>query len=123
MCGGTVAAVFGTFVPVVRGGGRGEIPGMTTRSQSPDSSAGGRTFDRLLLLIGMVAVVTAFLAGMAAVRAGGDGASEPGTGTTTPRETPQDTPQVVTYTLNEFSITGPTEIPPGPTVFEVINEG
>lgn len=71
----------------------------------------------------MVAVVTAFLAGMAAVRAGGDGASEPGTGTTTPRETPQDTPQVVTYTLNEFSITGPTEIPPGPTVFEVINEG
>lgn len=95
---------------------------MTTRSPSPDRAPGGKTFDRLLLLIGLVAVVTAFLAGMAAVRAGDDTPSTtvPGTGTTVPQA---DEPQTIKYTLNEFSIVGPTEIAPGPTILEVVNEG
>src|SRR5690606_15242562 len=95
---------------------------MTTRSPSPDRAPGGKTFDRLLLLIGLVAVVTAFLAGMAAVRAGDDtpATTVPGTGTTVPQA---DEPQTIKYTLNEFSIVGPTEIAPGPTILEVVNEG
>lgn len=89
---------------------------------TPDSNASGRTFERLLFLLGLVAVVVAFLAGMASVRAGGDGAggTDDGTGTTAP---PAEQPQVYTYVLNEFRIEGPTEIPAGPAIFEVRNDG
>lgn len=99
---------------------------MTTKSSPPDAPTGTKSFDRLLILVGIVAVATAFMAGVAAVRAGGtsdtDAAGDSGvapTGTTVPATGPQ----TVTFTLNEFSIDGPTEIAPGPTIFEVVNEG
>ena len=96
---------------------------MTTRSPSSSPGPSGKTFDRLLILIGIVAVATALMAGVAAVRAGGsEGTPGAGGGTATTTTVPSD-PQIVTFTLNEFSIIGPSEIAPGPTVFEVINEG
>ncbi len=98
---------------------------MTTKTTPPGPNPGGKTFDRLLILVGLVAVATAVMAGAAAIRAGGEtggtGSDHEQNGTTT--TTVAGGPQTVTITLNEFTISGPTEIEPGPTVFQVVNEG
>lgn len=96
---------------------------MTNQTSPSGSAVGGKTFDRLLILVGVVAVVTAVMAGVAAVRAGEAPASGGNEGGATTTTTVADGPQTVTYTLNEFSINGPAEIEPGPTVFRVTNQG
>jgi manganese oxidase len=95
---------------------------MSSTRPETNPNPGGKTFDRLLLLVGVIATITAVMAGVAAVRAGGDPApgETPGPGTTVPSD-PEV--QVITFTLNEFTIVGPAEIEPGPTIFQVVNEG
>lgn len=93
---------------------------MTSQSTDPRAES-GKTFDRLLLLVAVVATATAVMAGVAAVGAVGDGAGPPTTQTPTGTTTPGV--QTVTFTLNEFSIDGPSEIDPGPTVLQVVNNG
>jgi manganese oxidase len=89
---------------------------MSTGINDSSPNPSGKVFDRLLILVGIVAATAGVMAGVAAVRAGTP--VDPPAGSPT-----QPTAQTVTYRLAEFSISGPLEIAPGPTVFEVINEG
>lgn len=97
---------------------------MTTKTTPSGPNPGGNTFDRLLVIVGLVTLATAVMAAVAAFGAGGETGgtgSEHDQGSTT--TTIASGPQTVTYTLNEFAIVGPTEIEAGPTVFQVVNEG
>lgn len=71
-------------------------------------------FDRLLILVGIIGAAAAVLAAVAAIRAGSAGAVTP---------TVHEQRQTVGYGLSEFAIKGDFEISPGPTVFNVVNDG
>jgi manganese oxidase len=79
-------------------------------SRNAESPSPARAFDRLLIIVGLIALGAMTLAVVAALRAPVSEAAPP-------------TTQTVTFRLNEFSIDGPLGIPAGPTVFEVTNDG
>ena len=84
---------------------------MTPQITETRPNPSGRVFDRLLILVGIVAATAGVMAAVAAIRSDPAGAS------------PTPSVQTVSYRLNEFSVTGPLEIAAGPTVFDVVNDG
>ncbi len=94
---------------------------MTTTQNEPTRprQGGDRSFDRLLLLVGIVAVITAVLAAIAAIRGGGDEGGATAGGSTTPTVAAQ----TVAFTLSEFAIDGPSQIGVAPTTFDILNRG
>lgn len=84
---------------------------MTTPINETRPNPSGKVFDRLLILVGIVAAAAGVMAAVAAIRSDPAGAAP----------TPQV--QTVDYRLNEFSITGPLEIAAGPTIFNAVNDG
>jgi plastocyanin len=71
-----------------------------------------KTFDRAILVMALFAVLTAGLAAVAAVRAGGSTETETGGG-----------PSVAQIDLTEWAITGDLEVPPGALTIELTNSG
>ena len=83
-------------------------------STNTDTPAG--MFDKLLLLVGVIAAGAMVLAVFAVAR-GGEPAAEPISGA------PAPTVQTARFELSEFAIDGDLQTAPGPTRFEVHNAG
>lgn len=84
---------------------------MTTPISETRPNPSGKVFDRLLILVDIVAAAAGVMAAVAAIRSDTAGAA------------PTPPVQTVDYRLNEFSITGPLEIAAGPAIFNVVNDG
>ena len=84
------------------------------RDETGDLSPAG-AFDKFLMVVAIMGAAVAVLAAVVALR--GDTVTAAGAGAGS------EEPQVVEYTLSEFTIEGPIEIGAGPTRFQVGNEG
>jgi FtsP/CotA-like multicopper oxidase with cupredoxin domain len=84
------------------------------RDETGDLSPAG-AFDKFLMVVAIMGAAVAVLAAVVALR--GDTVTAAGAGAGSGE------PQVVEYTLSEFTIEGPIEIGAGPTRFQVGNEG
>lgn len=84
---------------------------MTQRTNASQNGPSARGFDRLLILIGVIGVLVSVLAVIVVVRGGGAGGES--------AAAVQDS----LFELTEFSIDGDLEIEPGPTRFQVENNG
>lgn len=84
---------------------------MTQRTNASQNGPSARGFDRLLILIGVIGVLVSVLAVIVVVRGGGAG----GEGAAAVQDS--------LFELTEFSIDGDLEIEPGPTRFQVENNG